>query len=496
MSLMLDTALENTGTRFRIFPQPRFLNPAIVPELVIISVPPKQMEPGPKDSRMFVVDAKSKLPYSDLFRPPYTGAFHPPVQPGPGGHFDHLDPNSREFLAATMYATVRRVLDIWEDYFGHQIEWHFEPDFGRLELIPLIEWDNAQSGYGFLEFGYGRKSNGGIDHERPYCENFDVLAHELGHSIIFSEVGFPNNPADPGTDYGGLHESAGDLVAIVSVLHFDSVVDRLLEATRGNLFTVNELDRVGELSESREIRVAFNYFRMSDVGKEPHERSLPLTGGIFDVFVEVYQKILVAKKLITDDLAKRSGQTFGNQAELEKLTKEFDKTYSGNEQTFKLALLEARDYLGALLAQTWGSLRPPNFLTYHDVLRAMLRADRTLFGGANQDTIRSCFAWRGISLIPGSVLLTPRSLRDCGLLPEPMRMAGDTAQRSVEEHAHPYEGQSSKMPEGEGYAARGDTAPKPAAPERKQKAAAEVLKAGAEKRPDKIRGAAKKAPKR
>jgi hypothetical protein len=232
------------------------------------------------------------------------------------------------------------------------------------------------------------------------------------------------------------------------------------------------------------------------VGKEPHERSLPLTGGIFDVFVEVYQKILVAKKLITDDLAKRSGQTFGNQAELEKLTKEFDKTYSGNEQTFKLALLEARDYLGALLAQTWGSLRPPNFLTYHDVLRAMLRADRTLFGGANQDTIRSCFAWRGISLIPGSVLLTPRSLRDCGLLPEPMRMAGDTAQRSVEEHAHPYEGQSSKMPEGEGYEARGDTAPKPAAPERKQKAAAEVLKAGAEKRPDKIRGAAKKAPKR
>ena len=34
----------------------------------------------------------------------------------------------------------------------------------------------------------------------------------------------------------------------------------------------------------------------------------------------------------------------------------------------------------------------------------------------------------------------------------------------------------SRKPDGQGYEARGDTAPKPAAPERKQRAAAEVLK--------------------
>ena len=54
----------------------------------------------------------------------------------------------------------------------------------------------------------------------------------------------------------------------------------------------------------------------------------------------------------------------------------------------------------------------------------------------------------------------------------------------------------SRKPAGQGYEARGDMAPKSAAPERKQKAAAEVLKAGAEKRPDKMRAAAKKAPER
>ncbi|HEX8663436.1 MAG TPA: hypothetical protein VF744_05345 [Beijerinckiaceae bacterium] len=54
----------------------------------------------------------------------------------------------------------------------------------------------------------------------------------------------------------------------------------------------------------------------------------------------------------------------------------------------------------------------------------------------------------------------------------------------------------SKKPDGQGYEARGDTAPKPARPERKQKAAAGVLKAGTEKNPGKMRQAAKKAPER
>ena len=54
----------------------------------------------------------------------------------------------------------------------------------------------------------------------------------------------------------------------------------------------------------------------------------------------------------------------------------------------------------------------------------------------------------------------------------------------------------SKKPDGQGYEARGDTAPKPAEPKRKQKAAAEILEAGAEKNPAKMRKAARKAPER
>lgn len=421
MSLHLDSKIAETGTRFRIFPQPRFLQredgtgPLFPePELVVVSVPPAAMQPGPADDRMFVVDAVSKLPYNTLFRPPYRGQSRAPVKPGPDGHFDHLDPDSREFSAATMYATVRRVLDIWEDYFGHRLEWHFESDFARLELIPLIEWDNAQSGYGFLEFGYGRTPAGTVDHTRPYCENFDVLAHELGHSIIFSQVGVPSSPADKGIDYGGMQESSGDLVAIVASLHFHSLVDYLLDATKGNLLTVNGLDRVGELSDSRQIRIALNARRMSDVGEEPHERSLPLTGAIFDTMVEVFQQHLVDNGLISEDLRARSTNLPGSAANLAAIQADFEQAYTGNEAAFKQALLQARDYLGRLLAVTWGRLSP-DFLTYHDILRTVIRADREITGGTYQPLIRDCFAWREIAPVPDSQLLRPHTLRECGL---------------------------------------------------------------------------------
>ena len=420
MSRQLDSKLARTGTRFRIFPQPRFLkkkdgSPLFPePEEIAISVSPEAMRPGPTDDRMFVVDAVTKLPYGNFFRPPFRGDARDAVQPDSEGHFAHLKPDSREFSAATMYATVRRVLDIWEDYFEHFIEWHFASDFDRLELIPLIEWDNAQSGYGFLEFGFGRTPAGTIDHKRPYCENFDVLAHELGHSIIFAEVGVPTNPTDEGIDYGGMHESAGDLVAIIGSLHFNSLVDMLLDETKGNLLTVNGLDRVGELSESREIRVALNGRRMSDVGDEPHERSLPLTGALFDTMVEVFQQDLVDKKLISPELRLRSTNMPGGAEDLSEIEKDFATCYSGNEDAFKEALLIARDYLGRLLAVTWGRLSP-NFLTYHDILRTLMRADREITGGANHSIIRECFAWREIAPVPTSLLMRQHTLHDCGL---------------------------------------------------------------------------------
>jgi hypothetical protein len=54
-------------------------------------------------------------------------------------------------------------------------------------------------------------------------------------------------------------------------------------------------------------------------------------------------------------------------------------------------------------------------LTYPQIVRVLLRADRALTQGAHQETIRSCFAWREIRVPRGFLLAHMRSLTDCGL---------------------------------------------------------------------------------
>ncbi len=412
MSEKLSEAIRKTGTRFRIFPQARHIKAFAKPETVIISLSPDKIRPGPADDRMYVKDAIKKRPYSPSDRPPYNGPSNQPIKANKKGHFDHLKPDSREFLCTSMYATVRFILDIWEDYFNHRIEWHFDMDFERLELIPLVEWTNAQAGYGFMEFGYAKAPFGGIDFSKPHCQNFDVLAHEFGHCLIYSTVGAPANPSDMAVDYAGMQESAGDLIAIIASLHFDSVLKHLLDNTHGNLFSYNELSRVGELSESKQVRIAFNYLRMSDVNDEAHLRSLPFTGAVFDTLVEIFQQNLVENGLISTKLATLASNSASGQGDEKSIAEAFKEAYIGNENDFRKALISARDYVGLLLAKSWSELSP-DFLTYHNYARTLLRADQTLSGGQYKQIMRDCFSWRGMQAPADSRMFSLYRLEDC-----------------------------------------------------------------------------------
>jgi hypothetical protein len=373
------------------------------PEIVWVSPPPGKIQAGPADERMYLIDPNEpKKPYEFPHMPPYRGPAFPAVQPDPQGHFDYLDEDSREFRAAHMYGTLRRVLDIWEGYFGGPVEWHFRPFFRRLELIPQLDWDNAQAGYGFLETGYGEDIQG---HKQPYCLNFDVLAHELGHMMIYSKVGIPsNNTLSAG--YVGFQESAADLVALISVLHYESFVAHLLERTQGNLYALNELNRIGELSETQQIRIASNADRMTDVPDitvppnqlshgEQHKIAQPLTGAIFDVLVYLFQQLLLEKKLIDKELADLSFRVTAGNIDTLALQQGFTDVYQRNPDGFKLALLQARDAVGHRLAATWSRLSP-HFLSYQQVAAAFLSADRRLGGWTHQEGIRDCFTWRRI----------------------------------------------------------------------------------------------------
>ena len=397
-----DEMIRARGTRFALYPQPPFLREVEL-ETVWVSPRPGTIGPGPRDDRMYVVDAIGKTQY-ELDGPPYRGPASPPVVPGHDGHFDHLRPGEPGFAAAHMYASIRRVLDIWEGYFGRTIAWHFRDRFELLELVPWVDWDNAHSGPGYIETGYGESEDGA---RHPHYLNFDVLAHELGHSILFAEIGAPP-PAAMTAEYRGFQESGADLFAIVAALHFDSVVDRLLRTTRGNLYGLNELSNIGELSDTEQIRVACNAYRMSQVPDprlpvsaltqpDIHRLGEPLTGAIFDIFVETFQADLVAAGLIGDDLAALSYGIPEHPQHLDAVAEGFARAYRGRHEEFKAVLLAARDYLGALLVGTWTRLSP-NFLRYADVGRALIAADGVLTGARRQRVIRESLAWREIGI--------------------------------------------------------------------------------------------------
>ena len=129
-----DERIRARGTRFRLYPQTPVLEVHRLrgPETVWVSPPPGSIGPGPNDERMYVADVIGKKPYEYPYLPPYRGPTHPAVRPGPDGHFDYLEPGDPGFLAAHMYGTVRRVLDVWEGFLGRPIAWHFRDRYQRL----------------------------------------------------------------------------------------------------------------------------------------------------------------------------------------------------------------------------------------------------------------------------------------------------------------------------------------------------------------------------
>lgn len=390
------------GTRFRLYPQAPLPTAQWDLETVWVSPPAGSVGPGPEDHRMYVVDAIAKGgPYVDDL-PPYRGASYPPVKHDPHGHFDHLEPGTRPFMAAHAYGVIRFALDVWERYLGGEIPWHFAQDLRRLEIIPVVDWDNAQCGYGFIETGFARL--GGVA-SHPFCLDFDVVAHELGHAILYSLLGVPP-PTQVTAHYLAFHESAADCAAMIAVLHFDSVVDHLLRTSHGNLYLPNELNRIGELSATEQLRIASNTLTLADVPdlrtpaamlshREIHQIGLPLTGAVFDTLVEVFQHTLVEQRFISRGLDELSRAEEGS-APIEAVQAGFDNAYVGAHDVFKAALLDARDYVGGLLAGTWRRLSWD--LTFGTVAAALLETDAKLTAGGGRNLIIDNLARRGIEI--------------------------------------------------------------------------------------------------
>lgn len=408
----LGSSFRANGTRFRLFPELPSLSEQGEPETVWVSPAAGSVSAGPMDARMYVIDPIGKdRPYGFYparngsvihFKPPWEGPAESPAEPDPDGHFDHLDFGTRQFEQAHAYGAVRFVLDIWENYFGRRIDWHFAGEYDRLEILFLRGLDNAYAGYGSLELGSYEKGPGvPVD----FGLSFDVIAHEVGHLIVYSEVGLPDTDGLDG-EYFGFHESAADMVSLVSLMHFESAFIGLLESSRGNLYSYNRLNRFGEVSDFDQLRLASNertLFEFVRGWQKEHALSEPLTGAFFDIWVDVFHNNLVEQGLISLELDELSDRLEGDPAYHDVIQPLFDRAYAAAPEGFAWALSKARDYMGVSLARTWKRVSPLR-LDYDDIFRAYLDTDATINGGRYRDVIVDNMTWRGI----GRVKVGPR----------------------------------------------------------------------------------------
>lgn len=381
------------GTRFLVFPQPPYIPGYEKPEVVWLAPSAGGIAAGPSDRRMYVADPlEPKRPYAFPNLPPYAGGLSPPAEPDADGHFDHIGPGSPAFLATHSYACARRVLDIFEGYVGREIKWFFEPTLSRLEIIPhIVDWDNAQSGFGFLELGESEPDKV----TSRFALNFDSVAHEMGHLILLSELGLLQGDGT-GSDFFAYHEAIADFASLLGLLHFDTAADRILRRTSGDLLINNELDRFAELSDERQIRTFNNSLRARDVSDEVHDRSKPFAGALFDCLVEVYQTLRFERGLSDIDPRRFSNlrqQMAPHLIEASLRTSRAD--YELRHFASKAALQEARDIVGESVVRSWPHLDPDD-LTFETAAEAFLAAADRGRGRPYVGQFEDCMTWREI----------------------------------------------------------------------------------------------------
>jgi hypothetical protein len=331
----------STVRRFRIFLQPPYVPGFEQPTTVEIETP-DEIEPGPADSLLYVLDAENKPAYRaqapheyQRFRGrPWKGNANPVVaRPGYDGHFDHLAPHDPAFPAASVYAVARHVLNFWNrilrDAGLPEVKrWHHQPDqlieegedsdlAGHLQLIPRCVSAGSRSGYGYVEVGrdnpghrYRNRRDGQerLTYQRgAMWQNFDVIAHEMGHAILFRSIGFPKAAGNvhkwfdiQEPEFLAFHESMADLSAILALLDIKEARDFVL-SRRGGIDLLGDIAELQELDEPGflPIRSAKNTVKYPESGhfqnaKNAHENSMSLTGAVFDSLLRIYQQLTSA----------------------------------------------------------------------------------------------------------------------------------------------------------------------------------------------------------
>ena len=186
----------------------------------------------------------------------------------------------------------------------------------------------------------------------------DIVAHEVGHAV--HDALKPNAfQLDLGWNIWG--ESFADQTALWTSLRDPERVARLLAETHGDFNQSNSLSRIGEVyaaltGKGTGLRDAFNDKKISDTTEEVHNRSEPLTGAVYRLFLAVFDE--QRRSLRDEDALREAGRIMG------------------------AFVLHATDYT------------PENQLVLDDVAQAYLKVDKEFFAGRYHEMLVNEFTRR------------------------------------------------------------------------------------------------------
>lgn len=299
-------------------------------------------------------------PHLDTSERPPSGFLMGPLPRLLGGGIAPLDPGGWDqlssrtvgrsvcapaFAVAMVYAIARQTIDLWESHIGHEIVWYCaqagrKQRRRRLEIVPLVatrgagsneRHKNAVSGYGYIELGIAESDDEDLfpvhlprrisatapppPRMVPYWLNADTVAHEIGHQILYASLGFGANAGaapnwlwiggrETGQAFRAFHESFGDMVAIMTAIQSDKLLDHVLAQSEGFLFQDTALTNIGEITSTRTIRDVHDsgpgeamgapglLMSDEDIVRQYYALSESLTDTFFDILVGFAARLL------------------------------------------------------------------------------------------------------------------------------------------------------------------------------------------------------------
>lgn len=410
-----------------------------------VEVPNERVTPGPKGSRIHVVDYDSS---TDKYIAPRAANLPLDMLAEIEAELAAL-PKSRRaaarsrkinelladphFHAQNVYALTASTLLIFERALGRRISWGFDQGSHQIKIAPH-GFQDMNAFYSrndeMLTFGYFPKSP--TSEEFAFtCLSRDVVVHEATHAIL---DGLRTEYFRPSSvDQGAFHEALADIVALLSVFHSEDLVTRALGGektdrtilksafTPANLrktFLSGLAEQFGQalsahgftgfrgdaLRRSAEMTPDPNMYEREREYSEVHDFGEILVAAVFNAFLEIWQarvKPLHVIETPSNTPIEEADESLVGRIDRERAVEEGAKAAKHLLQM----CIRALDYL------------PPVHMAYGDYLSAILTADRETVLDDNKygyrDVLLTSFASYGIQpAVEGAFWLSPEARWD------------------------------------------------------------------------------------